>query len=116
MAASTPRKRTAATPRKRAAAKPPAAKKPEPGQTDAQRAEAQDEATVTFTYDGDTYIASRDVDIDVLEAAEDGKIATALRLLLGDVQWQKFRRRHSKASDLDELYVAFGMAARTGNS
>jgi len=62
---------------------------------------------VTFEFEGKTYEVDKSQlaeDIDILEAFEDGKIITPLKLILGNKQWTAFRA-HSKpnTSKLNEF-------------
>lgn len=53
---------------------------------------------LSFEFDGKTYTVDKDKlseDIDILEAFEDGKIITPLKMMLGEKQWLAFRA-HSK--------------------
>ena len=57
-----------------------------------------EDSVLTFEFDGKTYTVDKEKlaeDIDILEAFEDGKIITPLKLILGDKQWLAFRA-HSK--------------------
>lgn len=78
-------------------------------------APAKSDAIGTFSvveYDGATYAIPpiADWDLEVLESVEDGRITGAVRILLGDEQWRKFKAGH-KVSDLRELFKAIEAAA-----
>jgi hypothetical protein len=65
---------------------------------------------VSFEFDGKTYEFDKELiaeDIDILEAFEDGKLITPLKLILGLKQWNAFRA-HSKpnAAKLGEFAEA----------
>lgn len=81
----------------------------------AQKTEVEKEETVTFEYDGETYTADADPDLDVLEQSEMGRDIVAVRLLLGTEQNARFRKTHRKTRHLNELLEAYGAAAGTGN-
>lgn len=61
-----------------------------------------------FTYDGVAYkvAPASEWDLDVLESYEDGRIIAAVRALLGEAQWKKFRSKPRKTSDLNDLFGA----------
>jgi len=67
--------------------------------------EAEESPNVTFEYDGDEYTVEKEKleDLDVLEAFEKEKLLTPIRLILGEYQWDVFRKRHSSATHLGEL-------------
>lgn len=75
------------------------------------KAEATD-ADVTFDYDGTTYTipATKDWDLDVLEAYEDGKIAATVKAVLGAKQYATFRSVPRKVSDLADLFQSLQTA------
>lgn len=52
--------------------------------------------------------------IDILEAVEDERFLTAVRLIVGEDQLKKFRKKHTKLRELNEFLVALTNAA--GNS
>ncbi len=81
----------------------------------ALKAEAVEETTVSFEYDGVEYVLDRDAinDVDVIEAFEDNKVATALRTILGPEQWAAFKSRKRTMTELGELSVALFAAFGT---
>ena len=72
---------------------------------------------ITFSYDGETYEVPAPAlwDLDVLEAAEDGRVTVACRTLLGPAQWATFRSKPRNAKDLGNLYEAVQEAVGAGN-
>jgi hypothetical protein len=63
--------------------------------------------------DGTTYTVPADREtwpVDVLEALEDGKMVRAMRALLGEKQWSRYKRNNVTAGDLNRLYEAVGKA------
>ena len=78
-----------------------------PRQGNPAKAEATgDDATVEFR--GYTYRIppSSKWSLDAVEAAELGNIVSASRMLLGDKQWAKFRKRNSTLGDLEAFMDA----------
>lgn len=73
----------------------------------AVQAEALGAAT-EFEFDGETYTVApaSEWDLSVLEDYEDGKIVSAVRALLGDAGWTKFRAKPRSVSDLNSLFEA----------
>lgn len=71
---------------------------------------------VTVVFDGETYTlpVKEDWDIAILEAAEEGRVSTIMRLLLGPEQYAKFRSRHTKIRELNAFAEAI-MARYGGN-
>lgn len=57
---------------------------------------------VTLLFDGDTYTlpTQEEVPLAFLEAYENNELVKAVRLLLGDSQWSKWRGKHEKVGDL----------------
>lgn len=66
------------------------------------------EDSVTFEYDGVTYTAPPAIewDVEVFEAAEDGKIVSAVRALIGPDQWAKFKEKKRTIVNVSELFDA----------
>lgn len=58
---------------------------------------------------------SRKWPIDVLEAAEDGRVVTMVRGLLGEKQWTKFRGIYKEVGDLEDFMTAVGEQMDTPN-
>lgn len=73
----------------------------------AARAEATDQPT-PFEYDGETYTvtASRDWDLDALDAFEEGHIVSAVRIILGPDQFKRFRSKRRTVGELNDLFEA----------
>lgn len=67
--------------------------------------EAVVEETFEVEHDGHTFVLSKDVldDVEVLEAWEDGKHTLLLRAVLGQAQWENFKRGKPKAVSVYEL-------------
>lgn len=84
--------------------------------SEAQSAAARSE-TITFTYDGDEYTVANgdDISIDLLEAIEARRTAGAIRAILGEAGWAKFRERHDKVSHLNEIADKWSEATGSGN-
>lgn len=76
------------------------------------KAEAID-ADVTFEHDGETYVIgpSKSWDLDALEAFDDGRMTVCVRLILGDEQYRKFKRKPRSIGDLDALFEEAQRAA-----
>jgi hypothetical protein len=65
---------------------------------------------VTIEYQGQTYAmppSLDDADGDVVDAIDDQKISYALRALLGDAQWKRFKKTKPKARDYDGLFDVY---------
>lgn len=82
----------------------------------ATKAAAKAEALGNYTeveYDGETYSVppTMEWDLDVLEALEDGQIVKAVRSLLGEEQYTKFKFKKRTVADLNELFEEIGKAA-----
>lgn len=69
-------------------------------------------------FKGDTYAVppADDWDIDVLEAIDESRMTAALRSLLGDEQYAKFRASNKKVRDLGAFFEAAGKTVGAGNS
>lgn len=71
---------------------------------------------VQFTFDGDEYsFVPDELSLDAVEAIDAEKYTVALRLILGDPQYQTFRTAHTLASDLNGMMEAI-KGAMEGNS
>ena len=66
------------------------------------------EKPVEFEYDNQTYILppTEDWDLEVFEFAEDQKMASACKALLGPTQWATFKSKPRKMRDLIAIYEA----------
>lgn len=53
-----------------------------------------------------TIAPAEEWDVEAIEAAEAGQLATACRLLLGDDQWAAFKSKKRTLSDLAALFEA----------
>lgn len=81
-----------------------------------QRDAANNDA-VNFEY-GDLSFSiptSENWPIDVLENVEDGKLTGALKALLGDDQWDKFKEKYNTVGHLNKLFDAAGEAVNAKN-
>lgn len=84
--------------------------------TNAQR-EAVTKDEITFEY-GElsfTIPTSENWPIDVIEAVEEGRMTGALKALLGDRQWAKFKGSHNTVGDLHKFFEAAGNAVSVKN-
>lgn len=72
----------------------------------------------TVEFNGDTYevLPAEDWDLEVLEAIDESRMTVALRALLGDEQYAKFRATNRKVRDLGEFFTAAGKKVGAGNS
>lgn len=80
----------------------------------AARLEAESEVyadpTVVVEYGNSSYVfpaSLDDADGDVLDAVDDQKVSYALRSLLGQSQWDKFKATQPKVRDYNNLFDAF---------
>lgn len=73
------------------------------------RAEAKGEG-IEIEFEGFTYVVppSSEWDLDALEAAENGRVVTSTKLILGDAQWTEFRKRNRTMGDLERFMDAVG--------
>jgi hypothetical protein len=73
----------------------------------AAKAEALGEH-ITFDFDGETYeiTPASEWDLDALEAFENDKVVTCVRLILGPDQWMRFRAAHKTVGDLNRMFAA----------
>ncbi len=69
--------------------------------------EAAEVKTKVFTFDGEqwTMPSAEDWDLEVFELVEDQKIVSAVRMILGEKQWTKFKSKKRKAEDLMDMFV-----------
>jgi len=69
-------------------------------------------------FNGETYIipTADEWDIDVLEAIDEQRLTHALRALLGDEQYAKFRAGNKKVKALGEFMNVAGEKVNAGNS
>lgn len=67
---------------------------------------------IPFTYNGVDYLLapSADWDYEALEAYEQGKIATFLRMILGEAQHDAFKATKPKVSDVNAFSLAIQKA------
>lgn len=72
---------------------------------EALKAEAND-LTISFEYDGVDYTVDRDLDYETLEALEEGRLAAAVKSLLGPDQHAQFKSKKRKLSHVGELVKA----------
>ncbi|MGW6754529.1 hypothetical protein [Streptomyces sp. NPDC055006] len=68
-------------------------------------------------YNGETYAVppADDWDLEVLEALDENHVTAALRSLLGDEQYAKFRKSNTKVRALGEFFTAAGKKVGAGN-
>lgn len=69
-------------------------------------------------FNGETYAVppADDWDLEVLEAIDESRMTVALRALLGDEQYVKFRATNKKVKDLGAFFTAAGKKVGAGNS
>jgi hypothetical protein len=60
-------------------------------------------ASMQIEYNGFTYEIppSSQWDMDAVEAAEEGRMVTSMKLILGADQWAEFRKRNKTMGDLE---------------
>ncbi|MFF4952282.1 hypothetical protein [Streptomyces chattanoogensis] len=58
---------------------------------------------------------AEDWDLEVLEAIDESRMTAALRALLGDVQYAKFREKNKKVRDLGAFFEVAGKKVGAGN-
>lgn len=75
---------------------------------DAVKNEATTPEELSFDYDGERYVYTAAVvrDLEVLEAFEDDKVIKAVRLILGPVQWGKFKLKKRTDEDFQGICEA----------
>lgn len=81
----------------------------------AAEANESDDQDRSFEYNGHTYVVSHPDTwtIEVLEAYEEGKVVTVVRKILGEDQYNEFKKREKPlAKDLQEFIQA--MFAESG--
>lgn len=68
-------------------------------------------------FDGETYLVppADAWDLSVLEAIDNNKMTHALRALLGDEQYAKFRAGGRKVADLGRFFEVAGKSVGAGN-
>lgn len=68
-------------------------------------------------FNGETYAVppADDWDLEVLEAIDESRMTVALRSLLGDEQYVKFRATNKKVRDLGAFFTAAGKKVGAGN-
>lgn len=75
--------------------------------------------TVTVTYQDDTYTfpsSLDDADGDVLDAVDDMKLSHALRGLLSDEDWKRFKATRPKVRDYAGLFDAYAKTVGLGSA
>lgn len=71
---------------------------------------------VTFDFDGESYsFTEDDITITAMELNDEGKHTLAVKAIVGDAQYAKFREHHDKASDLEKFLQAMFAAVQVGN-
>lgn len=86
-----------------------------PRATAAQKAEATGEEQFQFSYDGRTYHADVDMDLDALEALHAADTGTCMRISVGEDDYAEFRKTHRKASQLSAFFRAYSDALPAKN-
>lgn len=83
---------------------------------DAAVDEANETNIVTFEFEQRVYTVDKNLftdDIEILEAFEDGKLITPIKLMLGTQQWIRFKNTKPNAEKLgkfaEELFKAVGI-------
>jgi hypothetical protein len=75
-------------------------------------------APIEFAFEGATYgvLPTSEWDLDAIEAYEDGRVLSAIRLILSPGDYQRFRAKRRKAADLDAFVRAMqGALGIAGN-
>lgn len=74
--------------------------------------------TFKVPYNGQAYDvpAADDWDLEILEALDESRMTAALRALLGEEQYKKFRVNNHKVRDLGAFFEAAGKKVGAGNS
>lgn len=72
-----------------------------------------EKADVHFTFDDEKYIVSHPKiwPLEVVEAQEEGRVATAVKGILGAEQYKLFKKKPRTLEDLDDLVEALLEAA-----
>lgn len=89
---------------------------PTPGVALAAAKAEVDAIGTTFVFEGETYFVqpAEEWDVEVFEAAEDGKFVSAVKLLLGAAQWKRFKAGKRRVSrDVEAIFVAAQRALGT---
>lgn len=92
---------------------PPNVEQPQDRQPSALEREARGAETVTVEYAGESYTfpgSLDDADGEVLEAVDDKKLSYALRGLLDEHQWKRFKATKPKVRDYAGLFEAYAKA------
>lgn len=74
--------------------------------------------TVTVEHNGETYLfpgSATAVSGDVIDALDDGKVSHALRALMSNDEWARFKRTRPLAPEYGELLNAFLEAVGMGS-
>ena len=87
-----------------------------PRATAAQKAEVTKDADIVqFVYDGETYSAPTEMDLDALEEWEQNHFGLLMMKLVGRPAWREFRRTHSTQDELGDFFIAWSDAAGAKN-
>lgn len=98
---------------------PAGAKKPADHQKSAAQIEAEGAATVDVEWRDHTFTLPSDLDdvsVTTILAFEEGRVATAIRGLLGAAQWAEFMKTEPVTTDLRDLFDTFGPAMGLGTT
>ncbi|WP_436776048.1 hypothetical protein [Yinghuangia sp. YIM S09857] len=84
--------------------------------TNPVEAEAADEG-IEFGFRGVQFrtLPALDMSVDILDAADSGNGLTAVRLMLGDEEWNRFRELRPTLRDLAEFAEALASASGLGS-
>ena len=84
----------------------------------AAQIEAEGVPMADVTWRGHTFTVMSDPDdypIAILQATENGRILTALELILGDKQWAEFVKTKPTKRDANDFLEVMGEVVGTGN-
>ena len=82
-------------------------------QKDPVQAEAEDETTIDVEFKGNTYTMVRsiwDLPVDYMTAVDEGRYGTAIKYLLGDTEYERFKAADSTVGDAFRLMTAHEVA------
>lgn len=66
------------------------------------------EVAYPFSFDGELYHMppADEWDLEVFELIEAGKLVTAMKMMIGDKQWRKFKSKPRKAAEFNDFFLA----------
>jgi len=72
---------------------------------------------IEFVYDGQPYAVppASAWDLEALDAFEDNKVSTCVRLILGEAQWKTFRAKRRTVGDLNGIFEEINTRIASGN-